>query len=129
MAATVQRGDVFYAPFGEGKPRPVVVVSRDDLNRGGSVVVVPFTTQKVDNRRSLPWCVFFPAGESGLAYDCVAKTDEIAHVTITDLDWRRGRTGRLLAPRMNEIVRAIRYTIRDADLQGPSSQSQALPNV
>ena len=128
MKGPVQRADVFYAPFGEGKPRPVVVVSRDDLNRGDYVVVVPFTTQKLDNRGGLQSCVLFRAGESGLARDCVAKTDEITFVSITELDWKRGRVGRVLAPRMNEIVRAIRYMIRDDDLQGPSGE-QGQSNV
>ena len=116
MKGLVQRGDVFYAPFGEGKPRPVVVVSRDDLNRGDYVVVVPFTTQKLENRGVLQFCVLFKAGESGLAQDCVAKTDEITFVSVTELDWKRGRVGRVLAARMKEIVRAVRYMIRDDDL-------------
>jgi mRNA-degrading endonuclease toxin of MazEF toxin-antitoxin module len=118
VTGPVQRGDVYYAPFGQGKPRPVVVISRDDLNRGDYVVVVPFTTQRLVQRGGLQWCVPFKAGESGLVQDCVAKTDEITFVATTDLDWKRGRVGRILAARMSEIVRAIRNMIRDDELPG-----------
>ncbi len=94
----------------------MIVVSRDDHNCGDNVVVVPFTTQKLDKRRNLPSCVFFAAGESGLAHDCVAKTDEITSVAVMEFDWARGRIGRVLAPRMKDVVRAIRYMIRDDEL-------------
>lgn len=40
----VQRGELYrLVPRGQhGKPRPVVVVSRDELNSGHSVLVIPF---------------------------------------------------------------------------------------
>ena len=119
----VQRGDVFFAPFGQSKPRPVVIVSRDDHNNGDYVVVVPFTTQRLDQRRRLASCVFFKAGDCGLTQDCVAKTDEITFIPIRELDWRRKRAGRVVGSKMKEIVRAIRYMIRDDDLDVASPPS------
>lgn len=113
-----QRGDIYWLPFGqEGKERPVVVVSRDPLNEGDFVVVVPFTTQKLERRKLLKNCVFFRAGQCGLLEDCVAKADEITRILTTEINWQKGKLGRLLVPDMAKIVRAIRYVIRDDDLK------------
>ena len=60
-----QYGDVYLMPFGEGKARPVVIVSRDSLNGGDYVVIVPLTTQKLDQRKNLPSCAFIPGGTAG----------------------------------------------------------------
>ncbi|MGW8256123.1 MAG: type II toxin-antitoxin system PemK/MazF family toxin [Thermoguttaceae bacterium] len=111
-----QRGEIYNVPFGQGKPRPVVIVSRDNLNNGDYVIVVPFTTQKVEERKKLKDCVFFNAGEGQLKEHCVAKTDEITRILKTEIDWKIGRIGRLTVPQMSKIVRAIRYTIRDDEL-------------
>jgi len=111
-----ERGALYYLPFGDGKMRPVVVVSRDNLNAGDFVVVVPFTTQKLERRRHLDSCAFFHAGEGGLKEDCVAKADEITRIQKVEIDWRAGRLGRLTNDQMKRIVRAIRFVIRDESL-------------
>lgn len=119
-----QRGEIYWAPFGEGKERCVVIVSRDILNDGHCVIVVPFTSQKLDKRKGLPSCVFFHAGQNGLTKDCVAKTDEITRILKTEINWERGKIGRLSAPQMQKIVDAVRYTIRDETLSGTSGSSR-----
>ncbi|HEY4761725.1 MAG TPA: type II toxin-antitoxin system PemK/MazF family toxin [Thermoguttaceae bacterium] len=112
-----QRGEIYLVPFGqEGKPRPVVIVSRDTLNGGNYVIVVPFTTQKLEERKGRQSCVFFNAGEGSLSQDCVAKTDEIQRIFKTEIDWVRGRIGRFSQDQMSKIVRAIRFVIRDDEL-------------
>lgn len=112
----VQRGDVYFMPFGEGKPRPVVVVSRDNANMGDCVVVVPFTTQRIEERKRLSWCAFFKAGEGGATVDRIAKADEITRVRKTEFDWKRGRITRLSEEQVQRVVLAIRHLIRDSDL-------------
>jgi mRNA-degrading endonuclease toxin of MazEF toxin-antitoxin module len=47
----------------EGKARPVLVVSRNELNRGHSLLVIPFYSQQLDKRASLPWCRLFHVRE------------------------------------------------------------------
>jgi len=52
MAPVVQRGQVLLTKPDEfGKQRPVVVVSRDQLNNGDAVLVVPFYSQQLEKRR------------------------------------------------------------------------------
>ena len=115
-----QRGQIYFLPFGEGKRRPVVIVSRDSLNAGDSILIVPFTSQKLPERRQQAQCVFFEAGKYGLSEDCVAKTDEITRIPKSAIDWSRGVIGRLPNEEMLRIVRAVRYVMRDDDLMHPS---------
>lgn len=95
------------------KERPLLIVSRDDLNRGQSVLVVPFYSQQLDKRREFKSCVFFNAGESGLDKDCVAKCDEVGVFDRLELG---GKIGRASADKMEAIVEAIRWVIRDHTL-------------
>ena len=57
-------GNIYYATnvYGPGSHR-VVVVSREALNQGNYVVVLPFTSKKFDERKHNPSCVPFCAGE------------------------------------------------------------------
>ena len=109
----LQPGDIYHAKFGQGKARPVVVVSRANLNSGKYVIVVPFTTQRLDKRRTLDSCEFFKSGEHGLTEDCVAKADEITFIDKISIDSRKGRLGALPKDRMTDIVKAIRYVVND----------------
>ena len=111
-----QRGEIYFLPFGEGKTRPVVVVSRDTLNAGSGVLVVPFTTQRLEDRKNRQYCVFFHSGEGGLRKDCVAKTDELTVLDKNEINWKEGSIGRLTQEQMQKIVRAIRYAVRDDEL-------------
>jgi mRNA-degrading endonuclease toxin of MazEF toxin-antitoxin module len=121
VTTPVQRGQVFrllsQEPPGAAPDvmanRPVLVVSRDELNRGSSVLAVPFTSQQLDKRASLPWCVTFLRGEAGLDKDCVAKCDQISVIDKTALDFRRGAIGRATTEKMQAVVKAVRYSIRD----------------
>jgi mRNA-degrading endonuclease toxin of MazEF toxin-antitoxin module len=114
-----QRGEIYLVPFGQGKPRPVVIISHDVLNGGDYVIVVPFTSQKLDVRKGLQSCVFFNAREGGLDKDCVAKADEIQRISKTEIDWRIGRIGRFSSEQMRKIVRAVRFVIQDEELVSP----------
>ncbi len=113
-----QRGEVWQT-IGEvdneenKEGRPLLIVSRDDLNRGDTVVAVPFYSQQLEKRKLLKWCVFFKRGIAGLRKDCVAKCDEIAFYDKLDIDWRHGKLGRMNVDEMNAVAKAIRYVIRD----------------
>ncbi len=84
------RGDVYWTKSNSEQLRPVLIVSRTEMNRGSGVVVVPFYSQQIEKRRALESCVFFQAGDGGLKKDCVAKCDEIGIRDISRLDTRRG---------------------------------------
>lgn len=116
----VQRGQIFLLlESDESKARPVVVVSRDDLSHGDSVLCVPFYSQQLEKRKQFKTCVLFKAGQFGLSKDCVAKGDEITVIDKTMLNLSHGQIGRLNAESMAKIVRAVRFAIRCDDLEAP----------
>lgn len=90
----MQRGQIFLLkPDQFGKQRPVVIVSRDPLNAGHSVIAVPFYSQQLQKRAQQPWCVLFKAGEGGLTMDCVAKTDQLSLIDKVSIDIAKGPIG------------------------------------
>ena len=115
-----QRGQLFLllpdADDPEQKQRPVVIISRDDLNGGHSVLAIPFYSQQLDKRRSQENCVFFRAGEGGLSKACVAKPPPPQLIRKTELDSTIGPIGRFNAAQMAKRVLAVRYSVRDDDL-------------
>lgn len=59
---TVHPGAVYLADIFESGTRPVVIVSREALNRGVLYLAVPITSSRVEERRRYPNYVFLPAG-------------------------------------------------------------------
>ena len=110
----IRQGDVHLADLGNAGRRPVVIVSRDALNRGGYVVAVAFTSARVAERRALPNCVFFRVGEFGLTVDCVAQCETIANVSVDRLDVPA--IGTLDAIALRSVINAIGNVI-DADCE------------
>ena len=55
-------GEIYLADVFEGGTRPVVVVSRGELNRGTLFLVAPITSSRVSERRSYANYVFLPSG-------------------------------------------------------------------
>jgi len=104
-------GDIYWAYLNE-RPRPVVIVSRECLNRGDYVTIVPITSAKVELRRDLPSCVAFRAGEYGLRKNCVAQGENITTIQKSQLDLRTGRAGKLDGATVRDLIRAVGYVIR-----------------
>ncbi|HEX5443214.1 MAG TPA: type II toxin-antitoxin system PemK/MazF family toxin [Pirellulales bacterium] len=100
-------------PDSEDKQRPVVIVSRDDLNRGHRVVAMPCYSQQLEKRSRLKYCVLLRAGDGNLDKDCVVKADEISYLEKTELDLARGAVGRLKPETMAQIMAALRYVVRE----------------
>lgn len=69
-------GAVYLADVFEGGQRPVIIVSREQLNRGTLFLCVPVTSSRVTERRKYANYVFLPAGTGGLREDSVA----VAHL-------------------------------------------------
>jgi mRNA-degrading endonuclease toxin of MazEF toxin-antitoxin module len=91
-------GEIYWAdlPDGIGR-RPAIVVSREKLNRGNSVVMVLCTTGKFETRMKLPNCIPFCAGEFGFRQDCVAQCEAISLIPKQYLDSSNGPIGILPA--------------------------------
>lgn len=110
----IRPGEIYIAELEEAGRRPVLVVSREPLNRGNAVVVVAFTSARLEERKRLPNCVFFRAGEFGLTSDCVAQCERIASVFIDQLD--PSPIGTLDLTSLRSVVNAIGDVI-DADCE------------
>jgi len=109
---TPGRGDVYRLKQDEsGKPRPVVIVSRQQMNAGISVVVVPFTTQQMDKRVHQPSFVLFDAGEGGLPERCLAKCGDIGLIKISALQLQIGRLGHLDASQMTRLMEGVKWVL------------------
>src|SRR5207249_7729456 len=81
---TFQPGDVYIAHL-IPKDRPVIIISREELNRGDYVVAIPLTSARIEERESLGNCVRLRAGEFGLTKDCVAQAEMISFLPKSDL--------------------------------------------
>lgn len=113
--ANVRRGEVYRRKVkpedrnDENKRRPLIVVSCDHLNGGTEVMVVPLTSKKIAERKSLSHCVHFHAREIAdeLQLESVALCDQIQTLKIFELDIAGRRLAVLPPEKMDEIATAI----------------------
>jgi mRNA-degrading endonuclease toxin of MazEF toxin-antitoxin module len=102
----IKPGEIYLADTDAGI-RPVVIASREELNRGNWVVAILITSTRFALRSTLPHCVPFHAGEFGLDKDCVAQAETISYIALSDLHLDAGPLGTLDEPRMRELIKAI----------------------
>jgi mRNA-degrading endonuclease toxin of MazEF toxin-antitoxin module len=76
----IQPGEVYMADFGPAGPHPVIVVSREELNRGRYALAVVCTSARFAVRSKLSNCVPFQAGAFGFTADCVAQCENILSI-------------------------------------------------
>jgi len=93
------------------KDRPVLIVSREEINGGDYVVTVPFYSSGLAKKREMPQCVFFGAGAAGLEVDCVAKIDEIRVTAKSEIDFGRGSMGVVSKRQMALIFQALDFVV------------------
>ena len=107
-------GEIYMADLGEAAPHPVIVVSREELNRGDRVMAVLCTSQKFAVRSTLPHCVPFQAGQFGFSKDCVAQCENIFLVDKDSLD--PNPIGALSDLALRDVVKAIGHVF-DSDCE------------
>ena len=107
-------GEIYMADLGEATPHPIIVVSREELNRGDRAVVVLCTSQKFAIRSTLPHCVPFQAGQFGFTKDCVAQCENIFLVGKDALDPQP--VGVLDPMALRDVIKAIGNVI-DSDCE------------
>ena len=107
----IKPGEVYIADFDQAGPHPVIVVSREDLNRGRYALVVVCTSARFSIRSSLPNCVPFRAGQFGFTSDCVAQCDNMLSIEKVQLDLAAGPVGVLDELVMRDVIKAIGYVI------------------
>ncbi len=103
----IQPGEIYLADFPGAGPHPVIVVSRESLNRGNSVVVVVCTSARFALRSTLPNCIPFRAGQFGFTRDCVAQCETILSLDQDQLDLETGQQGLLSEKAFRDVVKAI----------------------
>jgi mRNA-degrading endonuclease toxin of MazEF toxin-antitoxin module len=107
-------GEIYMADLGEATPHPVIIVSREELNRGDRAVAVLCTSQKLAIRATLPHCVPFQSGQFGFTKDCVAQCENIFLVEKASLD--PNLIGVLDDVALRDVIKAIGHVI-DSDCE------------
>jgi len=110
----MEQGEIYMADLSAGK-RPVIILSRNELNRGNAVLVVPITSTRFLIRSKLPNCVAFRAGEFGLIHDCAAQCEQAAAIETSLID-TSACIGRLTEDVMRDVIRAVGY-VMDAECE------------
>lgn len=108
----IQPGEIYMAEFGPAGPHPVIVVSREELNRGRYVLGVVCTSARFAVRRTLSNCVPFQAGDFGFTVDCVAQCENILSIDHTQIDLAAGPIGMLEETSLQQVIKAIGYVIK-----------------
>lgn len=102
-----RQGDIYWA-FVEGpRRRPIVVMSREELNQGDYVLGMTFTSARLRERERLPNCVLFHEGEFGLTKTCVAQAETVSMISKQDLDLEDGFIDQVKGEKLRELVKAL----------------------
>ena len=110
----IARGDVFMANLApvegseQGGTRPVVVVSRDALNRVSPVVVICSITDAANKKKIYPSHVRVRAGAGGLTMESVVLCEQIRAISQSRLQRQMGSFDRAT---MTSIEAAIKITL------------------
>ena len=104
-------GEIYWADLEPSGPRPVIIVSRGDLNRGAYVVEIACTSARFSERSKLRNCVPFFAGQFGFTVNTVAQCKNIFPIKIAQIRLTLGPIGILDDECMREVVKAIGYVI------------------
>ncbi len=112
----IRPGEIYVVEFPEAGPHPVIVLSRENLNRGYYVLVVLCTSSRFALRSTLPTCVPFLAEEYGFTMDCVAQCENILSIERNQLDLEIGPQGTLSESAFRDVVKAI-GNVMDSDCE------------
>ena len=111
MNGIPQPGDIFYADIGGEEDHRVIIISRESLNRGNYVLVVPVTSKRFEERRHNPHCVAFWADQFGFTCNCVAQAEGTTLLETNVLDFNRGIQGQLDGAALRNVIKAIGFVI------------------
>ena len=111
----VEPGEIYWADLDQAGRRPIIVISREELNRGAHVLAVVCTSSRLAMRSLLPNFVFFQAGQFGFSKDCVAQCEQLIYLDKTQLD-PGGPFGQLDDLTLRDVIKAIGY-VMDSDCE------------
>jgi mRNA-degrading endonuclease toxin of MazEF toxin-antitoxin module len=107
----IRPGEIYVAGFGPAGPHPVIVLSREDLNRGKYALVVVCTSARFALRSQLPNCVPFQVGQFGFTADCVAQCENLLSIDKAQLDLTAGPIGVLDDVALRDVIKAVGYVM------------------
>ncbi|MFI5459999.1 MAG: type II toxin-antitoxin system PemK/MazF family toxin [Isosphaerales bacterium] len=107
----IRPGEVYMADLDQAGAYPVIIVSREDLNRGRYALVVVCTSAKFSVRSTLPNCVPFRVGRFGFTVDCVAQCDNVLSIEKAQLDLATDPIGVLDDMALRDVIKAIGHVI------------------
>ena len=107
----IKPGEIYSADFDQAGRHFVIVVSREELNRGAYALVVVCTSARYAVRRNLPSCVPFRAGQFGFTTDCVAQCENILSIEKSQLDLASGPVGVLNDLALRDVIKAVGHVI------------------
>ena len=107
----IEPGEIYTADFPDAGPHPVIIVSREELNRGHYALAVVCTSARFSARSRLPNCVPFQAGQFGFTVDCVAQCENLLSIDRKQLDLEDGPIGVLDERTLRDLIKAIGYVI------------------
>jgi len=107
----IQPGEIYMADLEKAGPRPVIVLSREELNRGRYALVVVCTSARFAVRSTLSNCVPFQAGDFGFDVDCVAQCENILSIDKKQIDLVAGPMGMLDDVSFQKIVKSVGYVM------------------
>lgn len=108
------RGDVLMARLDpsegseQGGTRPVVVVSRDALNKFSPVVVIASITDAANKKKLYPSHVKVPSGMGGLSMDSIVICEQIRAISKTRLQKQIGKFDKAT---MTSVEAALKITL------------------
>jgi mRNA-degrading endonuclease toxin of MazEF toxin-antitoxin module len=106
----MQPGEVYLADLQEAGRHPVIVVSREELNRGHYVLVVPCTSARFATRSQLPNCVPFRPGQFGFTVACVAQCEQVFPLDLRETPLGEP-VGRLDDRTLRDVIKAVGFVI------------------
>jgi mRNA interferase MazF len=108
------RGDVFVATLDpaegseQGGTRPVVVVSRDALNKFSPIVVIASITDAANKKKIYPSHVKVLSGTGGLTMDSIVICEQVRAINKTRLKKMLGKFDKTV---MTSIEAALKITL------------------
>jgi mRNA-degrading endonuclease toxin of MazEF toxin-antitoxin module len=107
----IRPGEVYIADFDQAGRHPVIVVSREDLNRWRYALVVVCTSARFSLRSTLRNCVPLRAGQFGFTVNCVAQCENMLSIETAQLDLANGPLGWLDEIALRDVIKAIGHVI------------------
>lgn len=112
----IQPGEIYMADIPPGQSYRVVIVSREQLNRGKYVVAALITSQKFVIRSKLANGVPLKAGQFGLSQDSVVQGESAGPVRVARIDLAAGPLAKLDDITFRDVIKAIGYVL-DSDCE------------